>query len=257
MAWAIGRRRVVRYVGISAALGLVSSVLVAWVAAALRPSDGYPNALGTPADWESKYLMPQHRARTQWGDLFVDVDGSAFATDVGLSPAWARRSIPDWLLTTYPYPENVNPEYVALYHNPRYEIPSWAARPDGQSTEQNCVTTAWGWPALCLSGIERKYSSYAPNGKFLGSSSVLHGYWVFSGRPETMRLRRLPVRPVWPGLLVDSTAFGAVWLGLMLCFATLYSRRSRLGHCPRCGYDLKHDLAAGCPECGWGRAEAA
>lgn len=25
--------------------------------------------------------------------------------------------------------------------------------------------------------------------------------------------------------------------------------------CPRCGYDLRGDLAAGCPGCVWGRAE--
>ncbi|MCI0366117.1 MAG: hypothetical protein L0Y44_09235 [Phycisphaerales bacterium] len=30
-------------------------------------------------------------------------------------------------------------------------------------------------------------------------------------------------------------------------------RRSK-GHCPQCGYDLRGDLARGCPECNWNRA---
>ncbi|HEY7090964.1 MAG TPA: hypothetical protein VH518_22900 [Tepidisphaeraceae bacterium] len=63
---------------------------------------------------------------------------------------------------------------------------------------------------------------------------------------------------VWPGLLID----GAFW-GLAL--AALYSasfrlrrllregRWARRGCCVKCGYDLRFDLAAGCPECGWRR----
>ena len=31
--------------------------------------------------------------------------------------------------------------------------------------------------------------------------------------------------------------------------------RTRRGLCPTCKYDLRGDLDAGCPECGWNRAE--
>jgi hypothetical protein len=65
--------------------------------------------------------------------------------------------------------------------------------------------------------------------------------------------RALPVRVVWRGFLVDSLVSGAVWFGVLsipLCRAQL--RHSR-GLCPKCAYDLRHDWASGCPECGWNR----
>ncbi len=31
-------------------------------------------------------------------------------------------------------------------------------------------------------------------------------------------------------------------------------RRRRRGQCPACGYDLRHGMHAGCPECGWRRS---
>lgn len=33
------------------------------------------------------------------------------------------------------------------------------------------------------------------------------------------------------------------------------SHRTARSICPRCGYDLRGDLDAGCPECGWNREE--
>jgi len=33
--------------------------------------------------------------------------------------------------------------------------------------------------------------------------------------------------------------------------------RARRGRCPRCGYELRGNMNAGCPECGWNRQEGA
>lgn len=79
----------------------------------------------------------------------------------------------------------------------------------------------------------------------------------------------VPNRPydVHSGLLAanHATFTSAVLFGLGVPWALLLlaghlalgwraaSRRDR-GACPRCGYELHHDLAAGCPECGWRRA---
>lgn len=66
--------------------------------------------------------------------------------------------------------------------------------------------------------------------------------------------RALPLRPIWPGIVIDTVLFavswGAMWLGVS---KARYLRRRRCGLCPRCGYDLRGDPASGCPECGWGR----
>jgi len=65
-------------------------------------------------------------------------------------------------------------------------------------------------------------------------------------------------------MLVDQTA--AFMLGIILPLAMIattaflalgarHARRLRLGQCVHCGYNLRHNFAAGCPECGWNRGD--
>jgi len=66
--------------------------------------------------------------------------------------------------------------------------------------------------------------------------------------------RRIPLHPIWPGLLFDTLFYAAIWFGVFIGFtgARRFIRAKR-GRCPRCGYDLRGQLAQGCPECGWNR----
>ncbi len=49
-----------------------------------------------------------------------------------------------------------------------------------------------------------------------------------------------------PAAVIGGIA-GGLWVG--------HRKRCRLrrGRCPQCGYDMRGKMAAGCPECGWGR----
>jgi hypothetical protein len=58
----------------------------------------------------------------------------------------------------------------------------------------------------------------------------------------------------WLGISVILTAL--CWRFHRLDALTLGRSRQQRGQCPTCGYDLKGEHAAGCPECGWNRAEA-
>ncbi|UCD76578.1 MAG: hypothetical protein JSV91_06570 [Phycisphaerales bacterium] len=80
-------------------------------------------------------------------------------------------------------------------------------------------------------------------------------WWNRRGVPQW---RQSPLwRPVWPGFALNTALYaGMLWLAfpgrrLWRC----HLRRKR-GRCPDCGYDLRGDLATGCPECGWNREKA-
>jgi hypothetical protein len=69
----------------------------------------------------------------------------------------------------------------------------------------------------------------------------------------------IPLRPVWPGFLVDTLVFAGLlvpaWWGLTVPRRFLREvGRLRRGCCIACGYDLGYDFPRGCPECGWRRA---
>jgi hypothetical protein len=80
--------------------------------------------------------------------------------------------------------------------------------------------------------------------------------WALGNRQtEFIRLR-------WSGLLFNPLlAAGGLWLlvagPIIAARLAVWRTRLSLGHCPECGYDVRHDFAAGCPECGWGRARTA
>lgn len=86
---------------------------------------------------------------------------------------------------------------------------------------------------------------------------TLAAYWLRDGiaPPEWVpgldgaEWRRLPVRPVLPGLAVNTGAYAALaWAAIFGPGAARRQRRRRRGWCVACGYDLAG--LPGCPECG-------
>lgn len=66
--------------------------------------------------------------------------------------------------------------------------------------------------------------------------------------------RRLPIVPVWPGLIADILFWSVVWFIPGVIWRTLCAaRRKRRGLCLVCGYSIE-DLEV-CPECGSGVPE--
>jgi hypothetical protein len=61
----------------------------------------------------------------------------------------------------------------------------------------------------------------------------------------------LPLRPLWPGFLINTAFYGGV-LWLLWCGQGTIrrERRRRRGLCEECGYDRRGDVGSVCPECG-------
>ena len=76
-------------------------------------------------------------------------------------------------------------------------------------------------------------------------------------KPPLMSHRVLPVGLIWPGFVVNTVFYASIfWLAFRGPPVLRRHLRRKRGRCIRCGYDLRGEYAAGCPECGWNREEA-
>jgi len=118
------------------------------------------------------------------------------------------------------------------------------------------VEFAAGWPCRAL------WCEIALQEQPLGVADPIHPWrGAIQLRPPSSptsiavaELTALPVWLVWPGLFVNWAVYTGAWLFGLGAMPSLRRRIRRWrGLCPRCAYDLRHNLAAGCPECGWKR----
>ena len=105
-----------------------------------------------------------------------------------------------------------------------------------------------GWPMYALHG-----SRVIINGTQV--NEYLEDGWNPTGDPIELEMAQfLPLRPMFPGFLIDALFYAAAWLGVFVGLGfTRRAIRKRCGRCPACGYDLRGDHKTGCPECGWNR----
>lgn len=79
------------------------------------------------------------------------------------------------------------------------------------------------------------------------------GVVVGPPRAPSQQPLRLPLSPIWPGLLVDTAFYGTLaWLAAFGPGAARRFVRRRRNACAGCGYDLRG--LTRCPECGEGRS---
>ncbi|MGP1310287.1 MAG: hypothetical protein ACTS27_08835 [Phycisphaerales bacterium] len=113
---------------------------------------------------------------------------------------------------------------------------------------------AVGWPFLACSawrGIDPA--------KLTAGHRPPHHYPIvtipFTASLPGGREAQIPLDPMWRGLIANTAILGSPAL-LVFVPAVRARRRRRKGKCPRCAYDLKHDFAHGCSECGWNKHAA-
>ncbi len=112
-----------------------------------------------------------------------------------------------------------------------------------------------GWPMISLEkqGWYRHESD--PQRSSSATVGVLHLPRTWDcGHTNQM----LPLRPIWPGFLINTVFYTAIlWPLYISPFILRRHIRHKRGRCIKCGYDLRGDLDAGCPECGWNRESEA
>ena len=119
---------------------------------------------------------------------------------------------------------------------------------------------ASGWPFLCLHFLMTESyfeADYRENtGPIVNPDLGWQGAIVLGGRNE-YSVRALPIVPIWSGVLVNMAFWTVLWFPPLNFHAIRNWLRRRRGRCAKCGYDLRGQFAAGCPECGWNRDEEA
>ena len=152
------------------------------------------------------------------------------------------------------------------------DLPGWYATDIGFDEAQQAfwmiqIDDAHGWPFLALRSrlrlapIAAREGNHADQLEYgiqlpLGRKTA-YDFWTAS--PPSLNgpwsgWRALPLRPIWRGL-VANVLFWAVtlWAVVIGPIEIRKHLRKRRGRCPQCAYDLKANLRASCPECGWGR----
>ncbi|MCK4872702.1 MAG: hypothetical protein KAS72_08260 [Phycisphaerales bacterium] len=116
--------------------------------------------------------------------------------------------------------------------------------------------SGWPMPALRWMLVPLEYSMGSPPS---GSGGMTLQYahqgpaWLQHAVPSAQG-GVLAYRPWWPGLLVDTVLWAAVWSLLLFSpLVVIPHLRLRAGKCPRCRYVIGKGDRSGCPECGWGR----
>ena len=208
-------------------LGLTASLLVAWsaaIAATARSDqiDDFVYNAGPLSYWCRVFRENLCHSEVLCGDY----------SPVGQ----LRPAKPPPLRTTLPIGTRLpdKPDLVTCTHRFGFPLPCVWGGDDTLSS--GCFISGAGNPATVA--LWHSGSSWTPLGN---SDRVL-----------------LPIGVLPGGLALNSALYGLPFFGLFNIGAfRRASRRRRRGHCPRCGYDLRHDLASGCPECGWNRQSAA
>ncbi len=234
--------------------GLLTTIAVAWCAVALPVTPGATTRLSG------------HRAR-----VLAQGEGPGAVTVQSFRRAgaafWKSFVMPwdpdDAIVLEYraALPRDLSPRAHPLEVAPDWAGPwlmPWGTAQcpwPAEGVYENRAVDARGWPFLAL------YCNYvwvpdpsAPSGQRpavhgalrLGSEAVRKGMGAFQYPVG------LPLRPIWPGLVLNTGVFGAGWA--LLLFAPGITRgtlRRRRGQCPRCGYDLRAlRRDSPCPECG-------
>ena len=155
-------------------------------------------------------------------------------------------------------PESLPPYWHIGWPAERY-VPVWASGLPPLEPREGMVGHAAvegsGWPAIAM---RTRYEEWSVAGQLGGQSfhQVTEGILLTpkAAVRRGCKAKVVPLRPLWPGFAINTAFYAAIlWLVIPGPFALRRHIRRKRGLCVACGYDLRGNLSAGCPECGWRR----
>lgn len=220
------------------ALGLLTTVAVAWSLAAWLPHDNLlrrRNVISQPDAKNPGKFLPVYVTVYQFsrrGMIRLDWH-PGLVSQSSLSNDLTARSTLALKLPTVNQDRSWG-QLPRILHEPSYAKISAG----GQD--------ARGWPFLAL---WCNIDEVAPSGH-----SVRGGIALSPASTTTGHARALPYLPIFRGAILNTLIYSGAWTLIILIARRIRAiLRRRRGHCPRCNFNLAGDIAAGCPECGWRR----
>lgn len=219
---------------LSIAFGLGVTVGVAWMFAFIDVTRG--SHVGADRVDHLRRTAMNVSGYCRGGAVFLELDPMELRAD-------------DWRLTQ-PLPAD-----AASGRLGRWAI-SWGLRILADDPEsRGKFVDARGWP---LPALWCEYAFLHDTEPMLGVRGGISvrgidspkGIRTYGGAPVA-----IPLRPIWSGLAINALFFAVLWWAVLLGPGAVRRwLRARRSACVRCGYDLRGLPEAGCPECGWRRA---
>jgi hypothetical protein len=253
-----GRRARIRRVVLAGVLGLLTTVGIAWGVAAKAPLENAGGVVALDGDHLQPWLL---RLRHWSGERIIWFEKGRVYSRPGAGPPGASSAaVSCWSFATR---TRQNPGFV----KGEVALPEdflEAIREPGLLWGAAEERRGFPLPALRCRITGTMKTPAQRGGKatiYEVGGGVPLNFDTITGQGQSLAgARMLPLRPVWSGLLADTAFFGAGWFGALLLLGSVSaaSRRAarvRRGRCPRCAYDLRHEMDGGCPECGWNKPE--
>ena len=244
------RRHIVRRLMLAIALGLVTTITIAWwLSLRGQQSFTYTHVVSINIRPEGvRSYLDACRVTDEYRPGFRRIEILKMGTPIN-ALIWSRVDAElEGTDLTPGYGSGMMPSQPAQ----RPRLFAWVPRPsDALGTIDAASGRACGWPWLCLYST-RVRDTGAASDHVRGAVSLLAPGAYTGTSSSDPECGSVPVLPIWSGLALNVSLCSLAWGFAIFCgFWLRHMRRRRAFECVKCGYNLRGlPPTTPCPECG-------